>query len=229
MALTEPSRRSTLYVAANRHFYTARYSFQGRIGCANCHIDSTFDGLQWDLEPDGLGPRHRGQPPARGHQRHRAIQVEWRQPEPAHRVRAADGEVLLALGKLRRSHARGPDVHTLTACLRGPIAGGCPAANSRRRRSAAKRSSSAQWTSLASRSRWQTAAPIAIAGRQRDRAKNPLTWEPRSRRRFGAAGYAAVDRTLRSPRHICTTGRRRRSKRSGQFTIPTTSTGAPTT
>lgn len=36
-------------------FYTARYSFQGQIGCANCHIDSTFDGLTWDLEPDGLG------------------------------------------------------------------------------------------------------------------------------------------------------------------------------
>jgi YVTN family beta-propeller protein len=36
-------------------FYTARYSFQGQIGCANCHIDSTFDGLQWNLEPDGFG------------------------------------------------------------------------------------------------------------------------------------------------------------------------------
>ena len=36
-------------------FYTARYSFQGQIGCANCHIDSTFDGLEWDLEPDGFG------------------------------------------------------------------------------------------------------------------------------------------------------------------------------
>ncbi len=36
-------------------FYTARYSFQGQIGCANCHIDSTFDGLAWDLEPDGFG------------------------------------------------------------------------------------------------------------------------------------------------------------------------------
>lgn len=36
-------------------FYTARYSFQGQIGCATCHIDSTFDGLQWDLEPDGFG------------------------------------------------------------------------------------------------------------------------------------------------------------------------------
>jgi len=36
-------------------FYTARYSFQGQIGCATCHIDSTFDGLTWDLEPDGFG------------------------------------------------------------------------------------------------------------------------------------------------------------------------------
>ncbi len=36
-------------------FYTARYSFQGQIGCATCHIDSTFDGLAWDLEPDGFG------------------------------------------------------------------------------------------------------------------------------------------------------------------------------
>jgi YVTN family beta-propeller protein len=36
-------------------FYSARYSFQGQIGCASCHIDSTFDGLTWDLEPDGFG------------------------------------------------------------------------------------------------------------------------------------------------------------------------------
>ncbi len=36
-------------------FYTARYSFQGQIGCSSCHIDSTFDGLEWDLEPDGFG------------------------------------------------------------------------------------------------------------------------------------------------------------------------------
>jgi YVTN family beta-propeller protein len=46
-------------VQALRHgeqtFYTSRYSFQGQIGCANCHIDSTFDALQWDLEPDGFG------------------------------------------------------------------------------------------------------------------------------------------------------------------------------
>jgi len=46
-------------VSPRRHgeqtFYTARYSFQGQIACATCHIDSTFDGLTWDLEPDGLG------------------------------------------------------------------------------------------------------------------------------------------------------------------------------
>ena len=46
-------------ITALRHgeqtFYTARYSFQGQIGCANCHIDSTFDGIQWNLEPDGFG------------------------------------------------------------------------------------------------------------------------------------------------------------------------------
>jgi YVTN family beta-propeller protein len=46
-------------ITALRHgeqtFYTSRYSFQRQIGCANCHIDSTFDGLTWDLEPDGFG------------------------------------------------------------------------------------------------------------------------------------------------------------------------------
>lgn len=36
-------------------FYTARYSFHGEIGCANCHVDSTFSGLQWDLGADGIG------------------------------------------------------------------------------------------------------------------------------------------------------------------------------
>ena len=36
-------------------FYSARFAFQGHFGCANCHIEATFDGLQWDLEPDGFG------------------------------------------------------------------------------------------------------------------------------------------------------------------------------
>jgi YVTN family beta-propeller protein len=47
------------FVSALRHgeqtFYSARQSFQAEIGCANCHIDSTFDGLEWNLEPDGFG------------------------------------------------------------------------------------------------------------------------------------------------------------------------------
>lgn len=36
-------------------FYSAKFAFQGQFGCANCHIDATFDGLEWDLEPDGFG------------------------------------------------------------------------------------------------------------------------------------------------------------------------------
>jgi YVTN family beta-propeller protein len=46
-------------ISPQRHgeqtFYTARYSFQGQFGCSSCHIDSTFDGIQWNLEPDGFG------------------------------------------------------------------------------------------------------------------------------------------------------------------------------
>lgn len=38
-----------------RLFYSARFGFQGHFGCANCHLEATFDGLQWDLEPDGFG------------------------------------------------------------------------------------------------------------------------------------------------------------------------------
>ena len=36
-------------------FFSARFGFEGHFGCANCHIEATFDGLQWDLEPDGFG------------------------------------------------------------------------------------------------------------------------------------------------------------------------------
>jgi len=38
-----------------RNFNNARFSFQGQYSCSNCHLDATFDGLQWDLEPDGFG------------------------------------------------------------------------------------------------------------------------------------------------------------------------------
>jgi YVTN family beta-propeller protein len=36
-------------------FYSARFAFQGHFGCANCHLEATYDGLSWDLEPDGFG------------------------------------------------------------------------------------------------------------------------------------------------------------------------------
>jgi YVTN family beta-propeller protein len=46
-------------ISAMRHgeqtFYSARYSFQGQISCSSCHIDSTFDGITWQLEPSGFG------------------------------------------------------------------------------------------------------------------------------------------------------------------------------
>lgn len=48
-AIINPQRRG------ERLFYSSKFSFQRQFGCANCHLDSTFDGLQWDLEPDGLG------------------------------------------------------------------------------------------------------------------------------------------------------------------------------
>jgi YVTN family beta-propeller protein len=48
-------KRVTPLRRGERIFYAARYAFQGQFGCANCHIDATFDGLQWDLEPDGFG------------------------------------------------------------------------------------------------------------------------------------------------------------------------------
>jgi YVTN family beta-propeller protein len=38
-----------------RLFYTSKFSFQHEFGCASCHLDSTIDGLHWDLEPDGFG------------------------------------------------------------------------------------------------------------------------------------------------------------------------------
>ncbi|HLJ50701.1 MAG TPA: beta-propeller fold lactonase family protein [Bryobacteraceae bacterium] len=38
-----------------RLFFNARFAFHSHFGCANCHIEATFDGLNWDLEPDGFG------------------------------------------------------------------------------------------------------------------------------------------------------------------------------
>ncbi|HUI81895.1 MAG TPA: hypothetical protein VLY24_28435 [Bryobacteraceae bacterium] len=47
-ALT-PQRRG------ERLFFNARFAFHSGFSCSNCHLESTFDGLQWDLEPDGFG------------------------------------------------------------------------------------------------------------------------------------------------------------------------------
>jgi YVTN family beta-propeller protein len=38
-----------------RLFFSSKYSFGHQFGCANCHIDATYDALAWDLEPDGFG------------------------------------------------------------------------------------------------------------------------------------------------------------------------------
>jgi YVTN family beta-propeller protein len=48
-ATLTPQRRG------ERLFYSSSVSFGHSFGCASCHIDSTFDGLNWDLEPDGFG------------------------------------------------------------------------------------------------------------------------------------------------------------------------------
>ncbi|MBZ5596188.1 MAG: beta-propeller fold lactonase family protein [Acidobacteriia bacterium] len=48
-ATLTPERRG------ERLFFNAGFAFHGHFGCANCHIEATFDGLSWDLEPDGFG------------------------------------------------------------------------------------------------------------------------------------------------------------------------------
>ncbi|MFQ5490177.1 MAG: hypothetical protein ACE5GE_05590 [Phycisphaerae bacterium] len=38
-----------------RLFFSAARTFQGQFSCSSCHPDCGFDGLQYDLEPDGIG------------------------------------------------------------------------------------------------------------------------------------------------------------------------------
>lgn len=38
-----------------RFFHSAARTFHGQFGCISCHPDTGFDGLQYDLEPDGIG------------------------------------------------------------------------------------------------------------------------------------------------------------------------------
>jgi YVTN family beta-propeller protein len=49
------SKKLTALRRGEQLFHSSRYAFQGQFSCANCHIDSTFDALTWDLEPDGFG------------------------------------------------------------------------------------------------------------------------------------------------------------------------------
>ena len=48
-------RAITPFRRGEQIFNDAEFAFQGQFSCANCHLDATFDGLQWDLEPDGMG------------------------------------------------------------------------------------------------------------------------------------------------------------------------------
>ncbi len=43
------------FLRGERLFHSAARTFQGQFACAGCHPDRGFDGLQYDLEPDGLG------------------------------------------------------------------------------------------------------------------------------------------------------------------------------
>ncbi len=81
-------------------FYTARHSFQGQIGCATCHIDSTFDGLTWDLEPDGFGRDIVDNKLLEGIKDTEPYKWNGGNPNHSHRVRPANGKVFLALGEL---------------------------------------------------------------------------------------------------------------------------------
>lgn len=52
--LGPPPRKTALW-EGDRLFHTGEYGFQRGLGCASCHPDEAFDGLVYDLEPDGLG------------------------------------------------------------------------------------------------------------------------------------------------------------------------------
>lgn len=54
IALAGPQTVSALR-KGEQTFYSAHYSFQGQISCSSCHIDSTYDALTWNLEPNGFG------------------------------------------------------------------------------------------------------------------------------------------------------------------------------
>ncbi|MCH7884845.1 MAG: hypothetical protein IIC01_06285 [Planctomycetes bacterium] len=54
IALGETDRGDRV-ARGERLFHSAARTFQNQFSCASCHPDGGFDGLQYDLEPDGLG------------------------------------------------------------------------------------------------------------------------------------------------------------------------------
>ncbi len=53
-ALSAP-RELSIEERGERFFHSAARTLQGQFACASCHPDRGFDGLVYDLEPDGLG------------------------------------------------------------------------------------------------------------------------------------------------------------------------------
>jgi YVTN family beta-propeller protein len=54
LVIGDPSPPDIL-LQGERFFHSAARTFQGQFTCISCHPDTGFDGLQYDLEPDGIG------------------------------------------------------------------------------------------------------------------------------------------------------------------------------
>ena len=86
-----------------RLFYSPKFALPAtQFGCANCHLDSTIDGLHWDLEPDGFGVDIVDNRSLEDVSRNRALQVERRQSGPPNRVRPAHRALLLPVARIPR-------------------------------------------------------------------------------------------------------------------------------
>jgi hypothetical protein len=199
----------------------------GQIGCANCHIDSTFDGITWDLEPDGFGRDivdnkmledikdtepykwNGGNPNIPTECGPRTEKYFWRSEN-------YDNLTLADLAIYIRS------LPTQAQSL-APAGGELTPAQERGK-------------AIFERAVDKFGKPIPEYNRcsychSGPKGTNQKLFDVGTRKPTTMAAFevAAVDRTLRSPRPTCTTARRARWKRSGPSTTPTTSTAAPTT
>ena len=216
-------KRSIALRRGERLFYSARFAFQGQFGCANCHLEATFDGLQWDLEPDGFGKDIVDNRCWRISTGTRAFQMEWRQSGSANRVRSAHREILLPLAELQRRGTHRPGDLRQVDPLRpnryrlgeGRTDAGAGArqgdfrAHDRQERQADSRAN--QCTS-------------ATAGRTTP-TRSSSTSAPASRptaRRWSIC--RSLTNVVLTPRRICMMARREHWKRSGPCSIPTTRT-----